>query len=66
MSLVELRRSTRSEAVSGGAMDRVIERKRIDPRIRSPAPPRLVLLLITDLLAVRATGAIRVGQHATG
>ncbi len=33
MSLVELRQSNRSEAVSGGAMDRVVERKRLDQRI---------------------------------
>lgn len=33
MSLVELRRPASEEAVSGGAMDRVVERKRIDKRI---------------------------------
>ena len=33
VSLVELRQPNRSEAVSGGAMDRVVERKRIDKRI---------------------------------
>ena len=46
MSLVELRRSNRSEAVSGGAMDRVIERKRIDPRILIAGAAAVVLLLI--------------------
>ena len=34
MSLVELRQAPRSEAVSGGNMDKVVERKRIDKRIR--------------------------------
>ena len=33
VSLVELRQTGRSEAVTGGAMDRVVERKRIDRRI---------------------------------
>ena len=46
MSLVELKRSTRSEAVSGGAMDRVIERKRIDKRIVIAGAVAGVLFLI--------------------
>ena len=47
MSLVELRRSTgRSEAVSGGAMDRVIERKRIDPRILIAGGAAAILLIV--------------------
>ena len=33
MSLVELRQPHRADAVSGGAMDKVVERKRIDKRI---------------------------------
>ena len=33
MSLVELRQSSRTKAVSGGAMDRVVVRKRIDKRV---------------------------------
>ena len=56
MSLVELRRSTRSEAVSGGAMDRVIERKRIDPRIliAGGAAALLLIILIFWLFAPRS------------
>ena len=46
MSLVELRRSAGSEAVSGGAMDRVVERKRIDRRILIAGAGAAVLLLI--------------------
>ena len=46
MSLVELRRSARSEAVTGGAMDRVIERKRIDPRILIAGGAAAILLVI--------------------
>ena len=33
MSLVELRHAGPSEAISGGAMDKVVVRKRIDRRI---------------------------------
>ena len=57
MSLVELRRSTtRSEAVSGGAMDRVIERKRIDPRIliAGGVAALLAVILIFWLFAPRS------------
>jgi len=46
MSLVELRRPSRSEAVSGGAMDRVVERKRIDKRVLIGGAAGGVLLLI--------------------
>src|SRR4029079_17526352 len=46
MSLVELRRPSRSEAVSGGAMDRVVERKRIDKRVLIGGGAAGVLLLI--------------------
>jgi HlyD family secretion protein len=46
MSLVELRRPHRSEAVSGGAMDRVIERKRVDKRIVIGGAIAVVLLLV--------------------
>jgi HlyD family secretion protein len=57
VSLVELRRSTtRSEAVSGGAMDRVIERKRIDPRIliAGGVAALLAVILIFWLFAPRS------------
>jgi HlyD family secretion protein len=46
MSLVELRQPQRNEAVTGGAMDRVVERKRIDRRILIGAGVAGVLLLI--------------------
>ncbi len=46
MSLVELRHPNRSEAISGGAMDRVVERKRIDKRILIGGAAAGVLLLI--------------------
>ncbi len=46
MSLVELRQASPSEAISGGAMDRVVERKRIDKRIIVGATGAAVLLLI--------------------
>ena len=46
MSLVELRRPSHSEAVSGGAMDRVIDRKRLDKRIIIGGAVAAVLLLI--------------------
>ena len=46
MSLVELRSPSRSEAVSGGAMDRVVERKRIDKRVLIGGAAGGVLLLI--------------------
>jgi HlyD family secretion protein len=46
VSLVELRRSGGSEAVSGGAMDRVVVRRRIDPRILIAGACAVVLLLV--------------------
>lgn len=46
MSLVELRQPAREEAVSGGAMDRVVERKRIDKRILIGGGVAAVALLI--------------------
>lgn len=46
MSLVELRQSKQTEAVSGGAMDRVVVRKRIDKRILIAGGAAAVLLLI--------------------
>ena len=46
MSLVELRQAPRSEAVSGGNMDKVVERKRIDKRILIGGAAAGVLLLI--------------------
>ena len=46
MSLVELRQSHRSDAVSGGNMDKVVERKRIDKRILIAGGAAAVLLLV--------------------
>jgi HlyD family secretion protein len=46
VSLVELRKPARTEAVSGGAMDRVVDRKRIDPRILIAGAGAAVILLI--------------------
>ncbi|HEX6740793.1 MAG TPA: efflux RND transporter periplasmic adaptor subunit [Sphingomicrobium sp.] len=46
MSLVELRQSPRSDAVSGGAMDRVVVRKQLDKRILIGAAAAAGLLLI--------------------
>ena len=56
MSLVELRHSSPSEAVSGGAMDRVVERKRIDRRIVIAGVGLAVaaILLVFWLFAPRA------------
>ena len=56
VSLVELRRSNRSEAVSGGAMDRVVERKRLDRRIviGGAAAAVISLVLLFWLFAPRA------------
>ena len=56
MSLVELRKAGHSEAVTGGAMDRVIERKRIDRRIliAGAAAGTLVLILLFWMFAPRA------------
>jgi HlyD family secretion protein len=46
VSLVELRRSERSEAVSGGAMDKVVVRRRIDPRLLIGGAGAAVALLV--------------------
>jgi HlyD family secretion protein len=56
VSLVELRRGERTEAVSGGAMDRVVARKRIDPRILlgGGVAGLLILVLMFWLFAPRA------------
>jgi HlyD family secretion protein len=56
VSLVELRQPGRSEAVTGGAMDRVVVRKRIDPRLLygGAAAAALLLVLIFWLFAPRA------------
>ncbi|HSR00874.1 MAG TPA: efflux RND transporter periplasmic adaptor subunit [Sphingomicrobium sp.] len=56
MSLVELRNAGHSEAVTGGAMDRVIERKRIDRRIliAGAAAGTLILILLFWMFAPRA------------
>ena len=56
MGLVELKQANRSEAVSGGAMDRVVVRKRIDKRIliAGGAGAALLLVLLFWLFAPRA------------
>ena len=56
MSLVELRQPSHSEAVSGGAMDRVVERKRIDRKylIAGGIAAALLLILLFWLFAPRA------------
>jgi HlyD family secretion protein len=46
VSLVELRQPGRSEAVSGGAMDRVVVRKRVDKRLIAAVGGSALLLLI--------------------
>jgi HlyD family secretion protein len=46
VSLVELRHSSRTEAVSGGAMDKVVVRKRIDKRILAAGAAAGLLLLV--------------------
>ncbi len=56
MSLVELRKSGQSEPVTGGAMDRVIERRRIDRRVlvAGGVAAALLLILLFWLFAPRA------------
>jgi HlyD family secretion protein len=56
VKLVELRQAGATEPVSGGAMDRVIERKRIDKRIviAGATAGLLLLLLLFWLFAPRA------------
>jgi len=46
VSLVELRQPHRADAVSGGAMDKVVERRRIDKRILIAAGAAGVLLFV--------------------
>jgi HlyD family secretion protein len=46
VKLVELRKMDRTEAVSGGAMDRVVERKRLDRRLLFAGAGGAVLLLV--------------------
>jgi HlyD family secretion protein len=46
VSLVELRQAHRAEAVSGGAMDKVVVRKRIDKRILIAAGATGLLILV--------------------
>ena len=56
MSLVELRNMPRHEAISGGAMDKIVERKRVDKRILigGAAAAALVLFLFFWLFAPRS------------
>ena len=56
MSLVELRHPSGSEPVTGGAMDRVVERKRIDRKylIAGGVAAALLLILLFWLFAPRA------------
>ena len=64
MSLVELRQPARSDAVSGGAMDRIVERKRIDPRIliAGGAVAISLLVLLFWLFAPRS-GSLSVSRE---
>ena len=63
MSLVELRQSSRSEAVSGGAMDKVVERKRIDRRILiAGAGAAVVLLILIFWLFAPRAGSMTVAR----
>ncbi len=63
MSLVELRQSNRSEAVSGGAMDRVVERKRIDRRILiAGAGAAVVLVILIFWLFAPRAGSMSVAR----
>ena len=56
MSLVELRHNARSDAVSGGAMDRVVVRKKLDRRIiiGGAGAAALLLIVVFWLFAPRA------------
>jgi HlyD family secretion protein len=50
MSLVELRQAKREEPVSGGAMDKVVVRNRIDKRILIAGGAAVILLLVLFFL----------------
>jgi HlyD family secretion protein len=56
VSLVELRQPSRSEAVTGGAMDRVVVRKRVDRKIviASAGAAAVLLVLLFWLFAPRS------------
>jgi len=63
MSLIELRQAARSEAVSGGAMDRVIERRTIDKRILiGGAAAGLFLLVLLFWLFAPSAGSMTVNR----
>ena len=63
MSLVELRHAARNDAVSGGAMDRVVERKRIDKRILiGGGAAGVVLLVLLFWLFAPSAGSMTVSR----
>ncbi|WP_028970009.1 efflux RND transporter periplasmic adaptor subunit [Sphingomonas sp. URHD0057] len=63
MSLVELRQGNRSEAVSGGAMDRVVVRKRIDKRILiGGAAAAVALIVLLFWLFAPSAGSMTVAR----
>jgi HlyD family secretion protein len=61
--LVELRQSNRSEAVSGGAMDKSVERKRIDRRVLiAGAGAAIVLIVLIFWLFAPRAGSMTVAR----
>jgi len=63
VSLVELRQGNRSEAVSGGAMDRVVVRKRIDKRILiGGAAAGILLIVLLFWLFAPSAGSMTVAR----
>ena len=63
MSLVELRQSRESDAISGGAMDRVVVRKRIDKRILiGGAAAGAFLLILLFWLFAPSAGSMTVSR----
>ncbi len=63
MSLVELRQSRESDAISGGAMDRVVVRKRIDKRILiGGAVAGALLLILLFWLFAPSAGSMTVSR----